>query len=304
MLDDATFSTQGLGALNLALALIVFSVALHLRRDDLRRVLRHPRVLAVGLCSQWLLLPVLTVLLVLALRPAPAIAAGMLLVAACPGGAMSNFFALVARGNAVLSVALTSLATLGAAVLTPLLFAAGMQLAGNGGATLTVPLAAMLQLLGWTVALPLAAGVCLQWAAPALAERLRRPSRALAGLLLAGIIAVGLFSNRELALAASFAPLLVLVMAHNALALAGGWLLARASGCPPAEVRAITLETGIQNAGLGLILIFNFYPGEDAMTILVATWGVWHLVAGALLAHWWRRRIPHAPAADAAATSD
>lgn len=299
MAGDIQYDPQGLQALNFALAAIVFSVALHLRATELRAVMTRPRVVAVGLAAQWLLLPVLTLALILLLRPDPAFAAGMMLIAACPGGSMSNFFVLLARGNALLSVGLTSFSTLACVLSTPLIFAAGVALlpAATADGELTVPLTAMLSLLLWTVLLPLSAGIAVQRLLPALSDRLRAPSRWLAGLLLAGIIGIGFFSNAELLGDWRLAPMLGLVVLHNALALAGGYGLARLTRCPEAEARSIALETGIQNAGLGLVLIFNFYPESGAMMTLVASWGVWHLIAGALLARFWRRRPP-ATAAD------
>lgn len=297
MAADIQYDPQGLQALNAALAFIVFSVALHLRIEQVRAVLGTPRVLAVGVAAQWLLLPLLTLALVLIVRPPPAFAAGMMLIAACPGGNVSNYFAMVARGNAVLSVALTTIATVACAVLTPMLFALGMQLVDHPGDPLRVPLGAMLGLLLWTVVVPLAAGVAMQRFLPQWAQRARGPSRLVAAGLLAAIIVVGMISNRGLLGDLGLAPMLLLVIVHNAVALAGGYGLARLARCPEPEARAITLETGIQNAGLGLILIFNFYPDSGGMMTLVATWGVWHLVAGALLARWWRRR-PIASLAD------
>ena len=301
MAADIQYDPQGLQALNAALAFIVFSVALHLRVEQVRAVLATPRVLAVGIVAQWLLLPALTLALVLIVQPPPTFAAGMMLIAACPGGNVSNYFAMVARGNAVLSVALTTIATVACALLTPLLFVTGMRLIDNPGDPLRVPLGGMLALLFWTVVLPLAAGVAMQRFVPQWAGRARKPSRLLAAGLLAAIIVVGMFNNRGLLGDLGLAPMLLLVIAHNAIALAGGYGLARLARCPEPEARAITLETGIQNAGLGLILIFNFYPESGGMMTLVATWGVWHLVAGALLARWWRRR-PVALAADGAGT--
>lgn len=294
MTGEIQYDPQGLQALNFALAAIVFSVALHLRATELRAVLAAPRVVAVGLAAQWLLLPALTLALVLLLRPEPAFAAGMMLIAACPGGSMSNYFVLIARGNTLLSVGLTSFSTLACVLSTPLIFAAGMALlpATADDAQLVVPLAAMLSLLLWTVLLPLGAGLAVQRVLPGLAERLRAPSRWLAGALLAAIIGIGFFNNAGLLGNWQLAPMLAIVVAHNAAALAGGYALARLTRCPEAEARAITLETGIQNAGLGLILIFNFYAESGAMMTLVASWGVWHLVAGALLARWWRQRPP------------
>ena len=292
MAGEIQYDPQGLQALNFALAAIVFSVALHLRLAELRAVLAVPRVVSVGLAAQWVLLPALTLALILLLTPEPAFAAGMMLIAACPGGSMSNYFVLVARGNALLSVGLTSLSTLACVLSTPLIFAAGMALLPEtaDGAALRVPLPAMLSLLVWTVLLPLLAGVATQRLLPEVAERLRTPSRWLAGLLLTAIIGIGFFNNAGLIGDWRLAPMLLMVVGHNALDLAGGYALARLARCPEPEARAITLETGIQNAGLGLILIFNFYPETGAMMTLVATWGVWHLVAGGLLAQWWRRR--------------
>lgn len=287
---DIQYDPQGLQALNAALAFIVFSVALHLRMDQLRSVLAAPRVVVIGLASQWLVLPLITIGLILLLQPAPVFAAGMILIAACPGGQVSNFYALLAHGNAVLSVTLTSLSTIACALLTPLLFAIGMRAVGDANSTLDVPLADMLRLLVWTVLLPLLLGLAMQRWLPAWTHRLRVPSRTLAGLLLAAIIAIGLFNNRGLITDPAVIGMYALVVLHNALAFAGGYAAARMARVPESEARAITLETGIQNAGLGLILIFNFYPDQGGMMTLVAVWGVWHLVAGAVLARWWHRR--------------
>ncbi|MHA7835340.1 MAG: bile acid:sodium symporter family protein, partial [Algiphilus sp.] len=176
------------------------------------------------------------------------------------------------------------------ALLTPLLFALGLQVSGSSGGNLEVPLGNMLQLLGWTVLMPLGLGLAVQRWLPLAASRLRAPSRLMAAFLLAAIIAIGLFNNRGLLIDPTVVAMFWLVVVHNVLAFVGGYAVARVARTPEAEARAVTLETGIQNAGLGLILIFNFYPDQGGMMTLVATWGVWHLVAGALLAHWWQRR--------------
>lgn len=290
MAAEIQYDPQGLQALNAALAFIVFSVALHLRLAQLRAVMRAPRVVLVGLLAQWLALPAITLVLILLVRPEPAFVAGMVLIAACPGGQVSNFYAMLAHGNAVLSVTLTSISTLACALLTPLLFAVGLQVAGTSGGNLEVPLGDMLQLLAWTVLLPLTLGLAVQRWLPVAAARLRAPSRLVAAVLLATIIAIGLFNNRGLLTDPTVLAMFWLVVVHNALAFVAGYAVARAFRTPEPEARAVTLETGIQNAGLGLILIFNFYPDQGGMMTLVATWGVWHLLAGAVLARWWQRR--------------
>jgi bile acid:Na+ symporter, BASS family len=119
------FSPESLWVLNFALAFLMFATSLFIERRDLDVLRTRPRSVLVGVGSQWLLLPALTVALILLLRPPPDMALGMLLVAACPGGNASNYLCLLARGNIVLSVGLTAISTLGAAVMTPLLFMAG-----------------------------------------------------------------------------------------------------------------------------------------------------------------------------------
>ena len=234
----------------------------------------------------------MTLALIWVLRPHPGVAAGMLLVAACPGGSVSNFYTLIARGNTVLSIGLTTLATLAAVLVTPLVFGFGARLLPEPPqAALGVDVVDMLQLLVVVIILPLMAALVVRRFAPEVAARIRRPCRSLAGLLLLAVIGFGFFNNLE-TFSPSLAPVLGTVVLHNALAFAGGYLVAMAVLLREPERRAITFETGLQNAGLALVLVFNFFDGDGAMALVAAMWGLWHLLAGLGLARFWSRRRP------------
>ena len=119
------FSDDSRFLLNLTIAFIMFGVALELKPDDFRRLFKQPRPVLVGIFSQFLLMPLLTFLVVISLRNyiTPTVGMGMILVAACPGGNISNFISSLARGNIALSVSLTAFSSLGGLILTPFNFA-------------------------------------------------------------------------------------------------------------------------------------------------------------------------------------
>jgi BASS family bile acid:Na+ symporter len=292
-LDDVTltFAPGSLVALNVVLALVMIGVALDLRPAEFSRVVRMPRAVVVGLVGQLVLLPALTFALVVALRPPPSVALGLMLVAACPGGNMSNFITHLARGNTELSVTLTALGTVLAVVATPinLAFWSGMYadtaalvraVALSPGELVTTVLAVL--------AAPLALGMAIAHRWPRLAARLRGPMRALSIACLGLFIAVGLARNAGL-LADRWGLLVGVVALHNGLALLTGWLSARTAGLPERDRRAIAVEVGIQNAGMALVLAFDFFPGLAGTAMIAAWWGVWHLIAGLTLAGLWRR---------------
>ena len=292
------FNPQSLALLNAILGLVMFGVALDLKLADFRGVLTLPKATLIGMLGQFVLLPAFTFLLVLAIRPAPSIALGMLLVAACPGGNVSNFLTHHARGNTPLSVTMTALSTIAAIVMTPFnlsfwggLHPQGAQILREVALNPAEMVVAVLLLLG----VPMAAGLFVSHRLPRLAARLRKPMRWF------GLVALGLFVLG--ALAANWRYFLdyvgyvvFAVFLHNALALLTGYWAARFAGLPERDRRAVSIEVGIQNSGLGLILIFNFFDGLGGMAIVTAWWGVWHLISGLTVATWWSRRAP-APAA-------
>ena len=288
------FNPQSLGLLNAILGFVMFGVALDLKLADFRGVLSLPKATLIGMLGQFVLLPAFTFLLVLAIRPAPSIALGMILVAACPGGNVSNFLTHHARGNTPLSVTMTAISTLVAIVMTPFnlsfwggLHPQGAQILREVALNPAEMVIAVLLLLG----VPMAAGLFVSHRLPGLAARLRKPMRWFGLVALALFVIGALAANWRYFL--DYVGIVVFaVLLHNALALATGYWAARAAGLPERDRRAVSIEVGIQNSGLGLILIFNFFEGLGGMAIVTAWWGVWHLISGLTVATWWSRRAP------------
>ncbi len=280
------FSPSGLMVLNAVLAIVMFSVALDLRRADFGALARAPKPLVTGLLSQFLVLPALTYGLIVLTAPRPSIALGLMLVAACPGGNISNFISSRAGGNAALSVSMTAFATVGAVLITPLniafwgsLYAPTREiLRATEIAPAQIAITVMLMLI-----LPLVLGITLNEKRPMAADKIRRPMQNLSMLIFVAFVVIALAANWAFFLQyAHYVAMLVVV--HNALALAGGYSVATLAGLSPYDRRAVTIETGIQNSGLGLVLIFAFFDGLGGMAVVAAFWGIWHAISGLGLA--------------------
>jgi BASS family bile acid:Na+ symporter len=286
------FSTETLWILNVALALIMFGVALHIKVSDFKELIQNPRPVLVGILSQFVALPVLTFLLVLLLRPGPSLALGMILVAACPGGNISNFITSLAGGNRALSVALTANATLLAVVLTPVnLSLWGSLYPPSQGLLREIAINPweMAEIVGLILGIPLLAGVWMHERFPGLARVLAKYLRIISLGFFVCLILVVVYDNRMLIRDYLFL-VFWLVLLHNALAFFTGFSMARLARLTRADTRCITIETGIQNSGLGLVLIFTFFEGLGGMAVLAAFWGLWHLISGLLLGTFWTYR--------------
>lgn len=294
-----SFNPQTLTLLNTVLGLVMFGVALELKVDDFRAALRTPRALALGLIGHHVLFPAMTYVLVWILNPVPSIALGMILVSSCPAGHISNFLVHLSRGNTALSVSVSALSTAAALVMTPLNFAFWGNLHPvTAGLMRQVAMSPweMLEVIVLLLGVPLVAGMWVARRYPVFAGRIRRPMKILSMLVLVGFIVGALAANFRHFLDYIHFVLLV-VFIHNLLALVSGYTLSAALRLPERDRRAITFEMGIQNSGLGLILIFNFFNGLGGMAIVTAWWGIWHIVAGLTLATYWKRRDPQgAPA--------
>lgn len=286
------FNPEQLGILNFCLAFIMFGVALDLKVDNFRELLKTPKAPLVGLSSQIILLPLLTLGLVYLIQPPMSIALGMLLVSACPGGNVSNFAVHLSKGNTALSVMLTSISTLAAIITTPLIFALLAPLAIGDEAMredIYVNPFDMLWAIVQLTLLPLLLGMFMHYRLPRIAARIRRPIRILSMIIFLGFIVVAVYGNLE-NIRQYLHLVFFIVLIHNATGLLGGYSLAKTFGLSRADARAISLETGIQNSGLGLILIFNFFDGLGGMALIAVWWGIWHLISAFSLASWWGRK--------------
>jgi bile acid:Na+ symporter, BASS family len=297
--EDVSFRSGGLVVLAVVVGLLILGITLEISPGEFRRVVGSRRAVVVGLVAQFVLLPAVSFVLIAVLAPPPAVALGMLLVACCPGGSISNVLTHLARGATALSISLTAAGTVIALVATPLNLALWASL---NPATRGVLRAVVLdpgELVGnlaLFVVLPVVVGVSLRRFRPQLAERARLPVRIGSVLALSGFVAVAVLLNVGV-LAALAGTVAVLVVTHNAVALTLGAVVARLAGLAPDERRAITIEVGVQNAPLALALVLGFFQGVGAIALVAFVWGVWHLASGGALAWWWSRRPIEVPAA-------
>jgi BASS family bile acid:Na+ symporter len=276
--------------LGAVLALMVFAVALDLQPADFRRVAAMPRAVVAGLVPQFVLLPVGTWLATLALDLPPNVEAAMILVAACPGGALSNVVTHVGRGNTALSLSVSAVAALLALVLTPLNFS--WMVASNPATatwlrTLEIDASGIWFSLLVILALPMVAGLWLSREYPRLALRIRKPLGTFSLLALLAFIVAGLFKERQL-LTLALLPTLLIVVLHNASGLLFGYLTSRVMALAERDRRAVMIEGGMQNSGLALGIIAVHFQSDLGMLVIASLWGMWHIVSGMACALWWR----------------
>jgi len=297
------FSASGLVFLNIALAFIMFGVALDIKAEHFRDILNNPKSFIMGFISQTFLLPAFTFLLVLLLNPTPTVALGMILVAACPGGNISNFISSMARGNVALSVSLTAASTSAAIFFTPFNFALWGNLYINfynthGAEALLRPLEIdkyqMFQTVFILLGIPVIIGLFVANKFPKLTAKIKKPFNR--GSLLFFILMVIAMLSANFSQFTSYVHLVFfIVLLHNGLALSTGYFFSKLMKLPNNDQRTIAIETGIQNSGLALALMFNpkIFPPEmelGGMAIIAAWWGIWHIISGLTIAYFWSRK--------------
>jgi len=281
------FNPQGL-----AIGLMMLGVALELKLDDFKRILIAPKAPGIGLGAQFIFLPAFTFLLTLILRPPPSIALGMILVAACPGGNLSNIITYLARGNCAVSVSMTAVSTLAAILMTPFnLTLWGSLNPGTARILQAVHLSPVdvFMTVFIILGIPLGIGMLISRSFPALVDKIRRPFKIFSLIFFIGIVTAALAVNWQNFI--NYIGLVFMgVLIHNALALNLGYWTGRLFRLSERDSRAVSIEVGIQNSGLGLVLVFNFFEGLGGMAIIVAWWGIWHIIAGLITAFIFSRR--------------
>ena len=298
------FDKSGMDMLNIALAIVMYGVALGIKPGTFINVFRHPKSILVGLIGQWILLPALTFLLIILFKDfiTPMVAMGMILVAACPGGNVSNFITSISKGNRELSVSMSAVTTTAAVITTPTNFAIWGSLyvrylerhAAEALQTLTIPVWDIFVTVFILLGVPLALGILTTYYKPRLAQALNRPLQILSIVVFLLMVILAFRQNFDLFMQ-YIKWILLIVFVHNGMALTVGYFLGELSGLPRPDRRAITVEMGIQNSGLGLILLFNpnIFPPElqnGGMLFVTAWWGIWHIISGLTAAAIFRYR--------------
>jgi bile acid:Na+ symporter, BASS family len=286
------FNRSGLLALNAVIGLMMYGMALDMRLEDFKRVARSPKGPAIGLGAQFILLPAFTYLLTLILPVTPSMALGMMLVAACPGGNLSNVMTYLAGGNAALSVSMTAVSTAAAVVMTPFNLALWGSLNPATHAILRkVSLNPMdvFQTIVLILGIPLLLGIITSRFYPRLADRIRKPFKFVSIVIFCLFVAAALGANWQNFLRA-IGLVAFGVFVHNALALTIGYTSASVFGLVERDRRAVSIEVGIQNSALALVLVFQFFGGLGGMAIIAGWWGIWHIISGLTMVLFWSRR--------------
>ena len=250
-----------------ALAFIMFSVGLALRADDFHQVFQAPRALVIGLCGQLVVVPLAALAVVFLFELPPALGMGLMILAACPGGASSGFLTHVARGNAALSLTLTVISSLAALATFPLLvklvlawlgegvFGAGGSAEGGAGVIqLTeLPVGRLIGSVLVVTTLPILAGMALRHKAPGLTARAEPMIGRVATLFFAAIV-VATFVSHQHTILANLLSIGPATMALNFAVMGAAYGLVMWAGASGRDAVAVAMECGLQNAGLAIFV--------------------------------------------------
>lgn len=278
--------------MNISLGFIMLGVALKLRVKDFILVFSAPKSVIIGFLSQFVALPFLTYLLVLILNPMPSVAMGMMIVAACPGGNISNFMTALANGNTALSVCMTAIASISAVFMTPINISFWGGLHAPTSVILnevSLDFFEMLKIVGMILLIPLIIGMLLRAFKPKIADILLPVTHYGSILIFGGIVVFAFGANTDLFV--KYIHLIIfIVLAHNTIGIFTGYSLARLFKLPGPDQKTLAIETGIQNSGLGLGLIFAFFDGMGGMAIVAGWWGIWHIISGLSIAYFFKNK--------------
>lgn len=286
------FDSNGLWVLNITLAIIMFGVALGITLEDFKRLFNNPKILLTGVFSQFILFPALTFLLIIAINPAPSIALGMMLIAACPGGNVSNFMTQMAGGNAALSVSMTAFATLVSLVMTPLNFQFWSSLYEPTATILkTVEMNPweLVKLVTLILGVPLILGMSFRHFYQKNALKIMKYLKPFSVIIFLLVLIIAFSQNLEI-FTQYIHYVFYIVILHNIIGLVSGFYFAKLMKLNYQNQKTLAIETGIQNGGLGLLLVFAFFDGLGGMALLVAFWGIWDIASGLLLATYWAKK--------------
>ena len=293
---QVSLNAGGMNTINIILAFVMYGVALGIKPHIFVEVFRKPKSVLLGMLCQMVLLPAFTCLLAVLLTGwiSPMMGLGMILVAACPGGNISNFMSSLAKANIELSVTLTAISTALAVILTPFNFWLWGSIYLSSAAvtaeipTLVIPLWDVFKTIFILLGVPLVLGILTSHFLPKVAEALKKPLQWLSIIIFVAMVVLSFSSNID-AFLVSVKYIFIVVFIHNFLALAIGFTVGTIGKVPFRDRRTLTIETGIQNSGLGLALmlgttLFAGFPPHGGMLVITAWWGIWHIISGLTVA--------------------
>ena len=263
------------------LAMIMFIMGLTLTEDDLLRISRDPKPVFVGVLLQFLLMPLLALLLANMLQLSNQLTAGMVLVGSCAGGTASNVICYLAKGDVALSISMTMTSTLIGVIATPLLCSFYLS------ETIDVDTWGLLLSILQIVLLPVLVGFACNHYFQTAVARIEPLLPTLSILMILLIIAIVVALNADRLLDVGLATMIAVVL-HNLLGVTGGFYVSRLIGFELKQSQTIAIEVGMQNSGLGVALALQFFSATAALP--AALFSVWHNVSGSILASIWSRK--------------
>ena len=278
---------------NYALGIIMFGMGLTLTPPDFALVVKRPLPVLVGVVAQFVIMPTLAWVLAKAFQLDPMLAAGVILVGCAPGGTSSNVISYLARGDVALSVTMTSISTLLAPLMTPLLtqWLAGQYMPVDAGS--------MAMSIVRMVLVPVVGGLIVRVLFSGFVERIL-PAMPWVSVLGICYVVLAVVSKSATTILSAGLLVLLVVACHNVLGYLLGYGAGRILGRDARVCRTISIEVGMQNSGLAATLAGTYFSPEAALP--GAVFSTWHNLSGAVLAAVYRRRdaaVAPAPAAPA-----
>ncbi|MCR5408206.1 MAG: bile acid:sodium symporter family protein [Bacteroidales bacterium] len=293
---QVSLNAGGMNTINIVLAFVMFGVALGIKPRMFVDVFKKPKSVLLGMLCQLILLPALTCGLAILFGSwiSPMMGLGMILVAACPGGNISNFMSSLGKANIELSVSLTAISTALAVLMTPFNFWLWGNLYLNTAAVaaevpkLVIPLWDVFKTIFILLGIPLTLGILCSQYLPKVANALKKPLQWISIVFFIAMVILSFSSNMQ-AFLQCVKYIFLVVLIHNLLALGIGFSVGTIAKVPFRDRRTLTIETGIQNSGLGLALmlgtsLFANFPPHGGMLVITAWWGIWHIISGLTVA--------------------
>lgn len=293
---QVSLNAGGMNTINIVLAFVMFGVALGIKPRMFVDVFKKPKSVLLGMLCQLILLPALTCGLAILFGSwiSPMMGLGMILVAACPGGNISNFMSSLGKANIELSVSLTAISTALAVLMTPFNFWLWGNIYLNTAAVaadvphLVIPLWDVFKTIFILLGIPLTLGILCSQYLPKVANALKKPLQWISIVFFIAMVILSFSSNMD-AFLKCVKYIFLVVLIHNLLALSIGYSVGTIAKVPFRDRRTLTIETGIQNSGLGLALmlgtsLFAGFPPHGGMLVITAWWGIWHIISGLTVA--------------------
>ncbi len=274
------------------LGIIMLTMGLTLTTEDFKILARRPLDVFIGTCAQFIIMPGVAYLLVRVWHLDPALALGILLVGCCPGGVSSNIMSYLCHGDVAFSVGMTCASTLLAPVMTPLL----MQI--TAGEIIEIDAIGMFLNILIVTIIPVGIGCALNYVYgrrsyfPTLQSLMPGVSVTALACIVGGVISTVHDDLMERGLMLFFLTFAV-VFCHNSLGYLLGWVAGRMAGFNTAKKRTVSIEVGMQNAGLATVLAGQFFAAQPLAVLPCAISCAWHSISGTILAGiflWWNKR--------------